>query len=89
MVINKNGKWIQTLHCLFCTPKPDEDLFMHVDLPLDANQKTVESQKSGLGCHGLLGHRPAYTKPKIFSYWNVLFKVIILFNVTENKRQNF
>ena len=42
-MIKNNSKRIQT----FCKPKPDADLFMHVDLPLDI--KTVENEEWATG----------------------------------------
>ena len=39
---DKNGKRIQTHRRPFCTTKPDADLCMRVDLPLD--KKAVENQ---------------------------------------------
>ena len=49
-MIIKNGKWIQTHRCPFCMPKPDADLWMCVDLPLD--KKTVENQDWVTGPRG-------------------------------------
>ena len=45
--MGKNGKRIQTHRGSFCTSKPDADLCMRVDLPLD--QKTVENQDWAAG----------------------------------------
>ena len=70
-MIIKNGKWIQTHRCPICIPKPDADLWMRVDLPLD--KETVENQDwltgprgrgaagpRGPGAPGLLLAKPMY-----------------------------
>ena len=64
--------------CLpFCTPKPDADLCMRVDLPLD--KKTVDNQDLATGplgrraagqpgrwAFGPLGRGPAFSKTRFY-----------------------
>ena len=50
-------KRIQTHRRPFCTPKPDADLWMLVDLPLD--KKTVENQDWATGPPGLRAAGPS------------------------------
>ena len=49
-MIKMHGKRIQTYRRPFCTPKPDADLWMRVDLSLD--KKTVENQDWAAGPPG-------------------------------------
>ena len=51
-----------------CTPKPDADLCMRVDLPLD--KKIVENQDQAAGplgrrAAGPLGRGPAFSKTRV------------------------
>ena len=56
-MIKMHGKRIQTHRRPFCTPKPDEDLWMRVDLSL--NKKTVENRDWVTRPPGLRAARPS------------------------------
>ena len=54
-----NGKRTQTRRRPFYTPKPDADLGMRVDLPLDKKTMEMGNQDSGPpGRRAVAGHRP-------------------------------
>ena len=56
---------IQTHRCPFCTPKPDADLCMRVDLPLD--KKTVPLGLRAAAPSRAVGRGPAFSKTRSIS----------------------
>ena len=63
-----NGKRIQTRRRPFCTPKPDADLCMRMDLPLDKKLWKIRTGPpgrqaiAGRGPLGLRAAGPPYTR---------------------------
>ena len=61
-IFERNGKRIQTHRRPFCTPKPDADLCMRVDLPLDKTKGENQdwaTGSTGRRAAGLVGLRAA------------------------------